>query len=122
MAARLKSIGSRLSSAPVRLGHAAPLVGADRDRARQAVAPWRAWYKTKAWQRLRWQVLVRDLFTCGMCGWVGAAETRRLVADHKVAHRGDEGRFWDPAGIWCLCKDCHDGAKQSAERRGIGGV
>jgi hypothetical protein len=31
-------------------------------------APWRAQYKTARWQRLRVAVLLRDLFTCKMCG------------------------------------------------------
>jgi 5-methylcytosine-specific restriction endonuclease McrA len=62
-------------------------------------------------------VLVRDLFTCQMagCGRI-EPDTSKLVADHKVAHRGDERLFWDEQNLQCLCKDCHDRLKQSEER------
>lgn len=88
-----------------------------RSRQRDATQPWRAWYKTARWQKLRWSVLVRDLFTCQMtgCGRI-EPDTSKLVADHKVAHRGDERLFWDEQNLQCLCKDCHDRLKQSEER------
>ena len=77
---------------------------------------WRKWYKTPRWRRLRWTILVRDLFTCRMCGRA-EPDTRLLVADHKQPHRGDERMFWDDSNLWCLCKPCHDGAKQRIENR-----
>lgn len=85
-------------------------------RARDRQHEHRALYKTQAWRRKRWSVLVRDLFTCQLCGWLGGNETHLLVADHKVPHRGDEALFWDDGNLWCLCKACHDGAKQREER------
>jgi len=39
-----------------------------------------------------------------------------MVADHKTPHRGDEALFWDRQNLWCLCKGCHDGAKQREDR------
>ena len=81
---------------------------------RDAIVPWRAWYKTKQWQQLRWKVLVAALFTCARCGLV-TAEKRALVADHKVPHRGDAALFWDEANLQCLCAECHAGAKQAEE-------
>lgn len=88
----------------------------EHDRARKAANPLRALYGTARWQRLRWQVLVRDLFTCRRCG--GAhADTSQLVADHIRPHRGDVDLFWDEGNLQCLCKRCHDGAKQRAEAR-----
>jgi len=87
--------------------------GQSRDRSQ----PWRAWYKTARWQRLRWQVLVRDGFTCRFCNVI-EAQTARLVADHIIAHRGDEALFWNADNLQCLCKACHDSTKQSAEKRG----
>jgi hypothetical protein len=27
-------------------------------------------------------------------------------------------KFWDDANLWCVCKGCHDGQKQSIERGG----
>lgn len=81
-------------------------------------APWRRWYKTARWQKLRWAVLVRDLFRCARCGRI-EADTARLVADHKVPHRGDERLFWDADNLQCLCKACHDGVKQAEEQASL---
>ncbi len=84
-------------------------------RARDRRHEYRAWYKTQAWRRKRWSILVRDLFTCQMCGKV-EPDTSQLVADHRQPHRGDEALFWDDGNLWCLCKPCHDGTKQREER------
>jgi 5-methylcytosine-specific restriction protein A len=84
----------------------------DRHRAN---LPWRQWYNTKRWRRLRWSILMRDMLTCQMCYRV-EPNTSRLVADHKVPHRGDEHLFWDDGNLWALCKPCHDSAKQREER------
>lgn len=108
----------RLSTLAPRLTAAAPgdRVAFDRARDRQ---PWRRWYKTARWQRLRWKVLVRDRFTCQWrgCGRV-EVDSSQLVADHREPHRGDEAMFWDEDNLWCLCKPCHDSAKARAEGRG----
>ncbi len=113
---------ARLRTAAPRVGRLQPRVArlaeteADRSRLRDAAEGWRAWYKTARWQRLRWSVLVRDLFTCAMCGRI-EGNTSQLVCDHVEPHRGDEERFW--AGPFqTLCKPCHDGAKQRSERSG----
>jgi 5-methylcytosine-specific restriction enzyme A len=106
------------------------------DRARNERRPDRAWYGTARWQALRWDVLVRDDFTCARCGVESAlaAECRALkaigradlvkgrapdmVADHRIAHRGDAGLFWDVANLQTLCQRCHDRYKQREERSG----
>lgn len=88
------------------------------DRFRNA-QHWRKWYGTKRWRQLRWSVLLRDLFTCQMCGML-EGRTSKLVADHKVPHRGDEGLFWDEGNLQTLCASCHSGAKQRAEQPGGG--
>ncbi|MDN3713428.1 HNH endonuclease signature motif containing protein [Paracoccus cavernae] len=108
-----------------RLKQLTPRVGALQQRVRQPqgqarvrdqVYAWRRWYKTGAWQRLRWQCISAALFTCARCARV--ADSPDLVADHFQPHRGDERLFWDPANLQCLCKSCHDGAKQREERAG----
>lgn len=114
---RLKQIPARLSPAPQRLGQASPRTEAERSRFRDRTQAWRAWYKTYRWQRLRWSVLVRDLFTCAMCGRI-EGDTSQLVADHIVPHKGDEAAFWDEGNIWCVCSACHNSAKQRLERSG----
>ena len=78
--------------------------------------PLRRLYSTARWKALRWFVLVRDLFTCQMCGLL-EGDTSNLVADHKRPHRGDPALFWDPQNLWCLCSPCHNSAKQAEERR-----
>jgi 5-methylcytosine-specific restriction endonuclease McrA len=96
----------------------------DDTRARRERSPWRAWYGTARWQRLRWSVLVRDRFTCAMCGRI-ESDTSQLVGDHIEAHRGRADLFWDATNVQCLCKPCHDSDKariESRERRGEGGV
>lgn len=95
----------------------APKDEAGRTRYRREVTPWRKWYDTARWKRLRWSILTRDLFMCQMCKRA-EADTSQLVGDHKVPHRGDPTLFWDATNLQCLCKPCHDSRKQAIERRG----
>lgn len=94
----------------------------DRFEQRQVLEPWRRWYKLSRWASephgLRWQILLRDNFTCQMCGLL-ETDTSQLVADHKVPHRGDEAMFWDEGNIWCLCVQCHSRVKQAEERADV---
>lgn len=114
---RMASTPVRFGSRPVRI--AAQTAGTEQARSkwRDDTQPWRRWYKLARWRALRWDVLVRDLFTCRRCGLV-LAETSQLVADHIRPHRGDEALFWDDANLQCLCKACHDRDKQAEERAG----
>jgi len=112
--ARLKQLGSRLTPLASRFG-SAPVTRQDRDRERDTQS-WRRWYKTARWQRLRWSILQRDLFTCRRCHR-NEPDTSQLVADHRRPHRGDEALFWNEGNLQCLCKPCHDSAKQREERR-----
>ena len=112
-----------LKQMPPRLAMVAPKIGyavdtpAAASRNRDVQFAWRAWYKTARWQKLRWSVLVRDLFTCQRCGKVDG-NTSQLVADHKIAHRGNAALFWDETNLQCLCAPCHNQDKQAEERRG----
>ena len=117
----LKAIGSRLSPAPRRL---AVTAGDEkgRDQQRRELAPWRKWYKTARWQRIRERVFVRDGFTCqrsgALCGGRGN-DPDAPVANHKRPHRGDPALFWDEANIETVTKAVHDSLIQSEERRGL---
>ena len=110
----------KLKALPPRLDRLPPRVGflnddeAAASRARDRGLVWRAWYKTARWQKLRWHVLVDAGFTCAMCGRV--ADSPGMVADHVTPHRGNAAMFWDRGNLQALCKGCHDGAKQRAER------
>jgi 5-methylcytosine-specific restriction endonuclease McrA len=112
----------RLTSSIKPMAHRVRYLDTSTERERTMRSGWRAWYKTARWQRLRWSVLVRDLFTCQWpgCGRV-EADTKLLVADHIEPHRGDERLFWDARNLQCLCKPCHDRHKQRVEASGAGG-
>ena len=109
--AKLKNLKPRLSPAPTRLARATDERSLDRHRLADNAA--RRLHKTVRWQQLRWSVLVRDQFTCQICGRLEGA-TGKLVCDHVEPHRGDVVKFW--AGPFqTLCKLCHDGQKQKEE-------
>lgn len=116
--ARLRAVTSRLVVQPQRMAVRVAETERERFAMRDEARPSRKWMKTARWQRLRWAVLKRAQFTCERpdCGRV-EVDTSKLVADHKIAHRDDEALFWDDANLWCLCKTCHDGWKQSIEAR-----
>jgi 5-methylcytosine-specific restriction protein A len=87
-----------------------------RDISRDRDALTRRLYKTARWQRLRLNILARDLYTCQnpACGRI-EGNTSRLVCDHVDPHGGDVEKFW--AGPFqTLCKRCHDSEKQRQER------
>ncbi|MDR6851083.1 5-methylcytosine-specific restriction endonuclease McrA [Sphingomonas sp. BE123] len=113
---KLKTLPSMLTTLPPALAYMdAPNRSAEANRA--TFAPWRKWYSTARWQKLRMKVLTRDLFTCQRpgCGRM-EPDTSQLVADHKLPHRGDEQLFWNEDNIETLCKPCHDRDKQREER------
>lgn len=114
---KLSGLKPRLNGLRSRIGRDTPATRVERDRVRDA-QPWRRWYKTARWQALRMAILTRDMFTCQ---WLGCGrvepDTSKLVADHREPHRGDERLFWDQDNLWCLCKHCHDSAKQRQEHR-----
>jgi 5-methylcytosine-specific restriction endonuclease McrA len=112
---RLKAMGSRLGSMQPTIGRLPGREAYDADR--RTIA-WRGWYKLARWKRLRLVIFARDLFTCQMegCGRI-EGDTSQLVADHIRQHRGDERLFWDEGNLQTLCKPCHDGVKQRAERQ-----
>lgn len=103
---------------PSRLGYASGDEAA-RHRQRDATQPWRAWYKTARWQRLRERVLIRDRYTCQKTGvlLVGRHPAPNSpVVDHIIPHRGDERLFWDENNLHAVSKAYHDSTKQSEER------
>jgi hypothetical protein len=84
---RLKTAPSRLAGLPPQLA-SLPTDTASTERERTAFNPLRALYRTARWARLRWSILVRDMFTCQMCGRL-EGDTSKLVCDHRQPHRGD---------------------------------
>jgi hypothetical protein len=115
---KLKALSPRLAALPPRLGHA-PGDRKANDRARDASAPWRRWYDTARWKKLRQQVFVRDGFVCQRSGELcsGAANTPNApIANHKVPHRGNPALFWDIDNIETVTKRVHDTIIQSEEQ------
>jgi 5-methylcytosine-specific restriction endonuclease McrA len=108
-----RALPNRLASLPSRLSAFQP-----RDHGRREAAPWRRWYNTTEWRRLRMETLKRDRFACQWpgCGLM-TGDTSQLVADHRESHRGDERLFWNPDNLQTLCKPCYDGPKAKLEAR-----
>jgi 5-methylcytosine-specific restriction protein A len=116
--AKLGSLKPRLGALPPRLS---PPPGDERarDRYRSASQPWRAWYSTSRWQKLRIKVLVRDAYTCqrtgALCNGSGN-DPYAPVVNHKRPHRGDQALFWDEKNLETVAKHVHDSLVQREER------
>lgn len=71
-----------------------------------------------AWQKAR-AVFLQHHPLCEMCQ---AQTPPRVVAattvDHRVAHRGDAGLFWDRRNWQALCTTHHNSDKQAFEKTG----
>lgn len=77
--------------------------------------PWRRWYFTARWRRLRAAQLQAQPL-CERCLRNGVI-TPATVCHHVVPHRGDETLFW--AGPFASsCTDCHDIDEQRVEAGG----
>jgi 5-methylcytosine-specific restriction protein A len=66
------------------------------------------------WRKLRAAVRAGEPF-CASCQARGKLVPSAVV-DHVEPHRGDWSKFVDRANLQALCKSCHDGAKQRAEK------
>lgn len=91
-------------------------------RPQSSVPPWKKWYFTARWRRLRDFVLKRDRYICQATGvpLVGRANAwNSPIADHKVPHKGDPDLFWDPENVWAVSKRYHDSDKQRLEKSGL---
>ena len=117
---RLIPLGNRLS--PPRMATREEQEAA-RLRQRDKATPWRKWYYTSRWKKLRQEVLIRDNYTCQktgvICGGYYPSDTSPVI-DHIKPHRGDKALFWDAANLQTVSKGYHDSIKQR-EERGSGG-
>lgn len=117
--APLKALAPALGALKPRLGYA-PGDEKARDRNRRDTQPWRAWYKTARWEKLRQAVFLRDGYTCRRTGelCIGKAnEPNAPVANHKQPHRGDPVLFWSIDNVETVAKHVHDSMIQREERR-----
>jgi len=108
--AKLASSGRRVVFAPDQAKGPLPV--------RQS-KPWKAWYNTARWQRLRQEVLIRDAYTCQRTFRVCSGrpgEPDSPVVNHIRPHRGNEALFWDPANLETVTKQVHDSLIQAEEQ------
>lgn len=116
---KLSSLKPTLGTLPPRLGYA-PGDEKARDRHRAQTQHWRNWYKTARWEKMRQQVLSRDLYTCQRTGELCTGKgnmPNAPVVNHKTPHRGDPALFWDIDNLETVTKAVHDGLVQREERR-----
>lgn len=109
-ASRLSYASDRRAFAPDQAKGPAPV---------QHSAPWKAWYKTARWRRLRQEVLIRDAYTCQRTGHVLGGKhpaPDSPVVNHKRPHRGDERLFWDIDNLETVSKAVHDSEIQREEQ------
>ncbi|TRD21899.1 HNH endonuclease [Palleronia caenipelagi] len=118
---RLTSVPARVAGQASRLG-VADRSEAERHRQRDQMQPWRGWYKTARWQKLRRKVIKRDGCICQETGvlLVGVHPAPDSpVVDHIRPHRGNAKLFWDERNLQTVSKAYHDREKQSLEARGL---
>ena len=71
----------------------------------------------RKWQRMR-ALYLQTYPLCVMCQSLGQVVQANVV-DHKRAHKGDPGLFWDRANWQALCYSHHNSVKQSEDRTGV---
>jgi 5-methylcytosine-specific restriction protein A len=111
----LKTLKPRLSKLPPRLKTTREI----RDKRYSADATVRGWYHSARWQKLRQEVLIRDLYTCQQTGVIlttGRDAPNAAVVHHKVPHHGDERLFWDIDNLESVAKSWHDAEAQRLEK------
>lgn len=118
--AKLTTLKPRLSGISTSRFASAPRDEAQRSRIRRQDPVFKL-YGTARWKKLRESILVRDRFTCARCKRL-VAEKGQAIVDHVRPHRRDPALFWDATNLQCLCKPCHDSAKQREEQTAIKGV
>jgi 5-methylcytosine-specific restriction enzyme A len=85
------------------------------DIKRRVSQPWRAFYKTPDWQRLREDQLSKHPL-CHHCLAKGQTSDAKVV-HHVIPHEGD-WQLFITGELQSLCKRCHDREAQQVEKRG----
>lgn len=87
-----------------------------RNQRSSSAEAYRGWYKLAIWLKLRAEQLARQPL-CERCIKRDKVVPATVV-NHRKPHKGDWKLFIDPENHQSLCKPCHDGPVQSAERGG----
>ena len=77
-------------------------------------------YKRAAWRAIKDRHKIENPI-CHLCEAEGKAVIANVV-NHRVAHKGDEGLFFDFANTEHICKPHHDGYIAQQERGGYAGA
>lgn len=110
----LKTLGNRIGTAKPHLSTPRAI----RDRRYSPDSQVRTWYHSARWEKLRTEVLVRDLYQCQHTGVLltgKAPAPDSPVVHHKVPHKGDERLFWDIDNLEAVSKEWHDSVAQRLE-------
>lgn len=97
---------------PVHMDSSRKALGAARRDADRRNAPWRRWYDTALWARLRAVFLHSDGGEHVVCEWRDPRTGERCRqpttdVDHKVPHCGDWNLFTDMKNLQGLCRKHH---------------
>lgn len=117
---RLKYLPPLLRREPPRLKREA-FAEPERNRKRYQEQPWRKWYGTAEWQRLRLEAFERDGYICQrsgeMCikGGTGQ-EPNAPVCNHIIPHKGNRELFFNLDNLECVSKRVHDSLIQAEEK------
>lgn len=80
------------------------------ERRRKERSPWREWYNTDRWKKIKRAILGR-YEVCNIC-----LKEKPTIVDHVIPHKGDKEKFFS-GPFQALCKRCHDSVKQKAENK-----
>jgi len=92
----------------------------ERNQRRYQEQPWRKWYQSREWLKLRRQCFERDLYVCQRSGVLCTGkgnEPTTAVANHKIPHHGDAALFFSLDNLETVTKEVHDQLIQREEKR-----
>ena len=116
----MTKLTQRRPARPLPLGafRLVPETKLEHDRLRTHTQPWRGWYKTARWEKLRQAAFLRDMWICQRSGELclgRGQEPNAPVANHKIPHRGDAELFWSLDNIETVTKQVHDSLIKAEE-------
>ena len=65
-------------------------------------------YHTRAWNRTRQQVLIRDNYLCQHCLRKGIVNDKHLIVHHIVELKRDWNKRLDMENLEAVCRTCHN--------------
>lgn len=82
-----------------------------------------AFYKSKAWKRIRQQVLIRDHYLCQEC-LKNQRITKAEIVDHIIPLTIDWSLSLSLNNLQSLCQSCHNRktAEDKKKYKGVGGI